>query len=303
MKKIVYTWFLFTGISIALPAQQFSPFENIQSSSQQLIADAIKEGVFIIHRYYQLQDTTAQTPIYFGWQNQNWFGETYSLGIKTKEGYYLMDQAVRPWMYDKKFEQYAQSDRLVPVISTSEYKMPEDTSYTALPYSNVIVKEIYTHQLYLAQDTTTFHQKGFSMDLCEGAKKGWLVWLVVNNSLEQDNSQTLSFLIYRLELTFEQGKGRYQIATPSTNKHIVGGFYLLPEITDIGQITFYLTGMLQREEGTWQVVHLNDAAYINEDELQTISTGLTPINTDISNDNYELSRDGSSDLTRNSTST
>ena len=275
MKKIFYVGILFTGITIASPAQQFTPFENIQTSNQQLIEEAIKEGVFIVHSYYRLQDTVASA--YFGWQNQNWFGQSYSLGIRVKEGYYLMDKAIRPWVYDKKFEQYAQSNRLVPVISSSEYKMPVDTSYTALPYNNVTTNVVQAQQHYFVQDSTLFHQKGYPVDNSDGLKNGWQVWLVVDKPMEEDNAQIPTFLIYRLELTFENGEACYEVRDPSTNKHVLGGFYVLPIVTDIGQISFHLLGVLHQIEGRWQVVRLSDSTPSHMEHSLVTEDGLTPI--------------------------
>jgi len=271
MKNTIFLWFVFAGITIHLPAQQLSPF-GAASASQQFIEDAVKNGIFILRRCYRLQDTTAQTPTYFGWQNQNWFGETYSLGIKVKEGYYLSDKAARPWIYDAKFEQYATSDKLVPVISASEYKMMEDSIFTVLPNHDDRMKEISAHRFYLAQDTAVFQQKGFYADGSDGAKKGWLVWLVTDRLLEEQNHQTPEFLIYRSELTFESGKESCEIKDPATGKKILGGFYFLPKFTDVGQINFYLCGILHHENDKWHVVRPNSPV-----QTKPHQGALTPI--------------------------
>ena len=249
----------------------------LQSSNQQLIVDAVEDGVFIVRRCYQLQDATAATPTYFGWQNHDWFGETYSLGIKVKEGYYLSDLAIRPWIYDKKFEQYAESKKFAPILSVSEYRMLEDTSYQTLPYRGVLMKDISTHRVYLAQDIASFHQRGFSVDDSAGMKKGWLVWLVFDKPLEEQNNQKPTFLIYRSELIFDQEKEYYEIRDPVTNKHILSGFYVVPEITDIGQINFILTGILHRENDKWQIVRFQNSANSNTIQSHSVEDGLTPI--------------------------
>jgi len=282
MNKLFFSAIVFFA-TISAVAQPSISLERSVTSNQQLIEDAVKDGIFIVRRCYQLQDTTAATPTYFGWQNQNWFGKTYSLGIKVKEGYYLFDQAVRPWVYDRKYAPYADSADFAPILSASEYRMLEDTSFQALPYRDLPVKEISTHRVYLAQDTASFHQKGFSVDDSYGVKKGWLAWLVTDKPLEEENRQTPTFLIYRTELTFEQEKEHYEIRDPVTNKHVLGGFYFLPEITEIGQINFILTGALHRENGKWQVVRMKNPTTANAVQPRTVVDGLTPINNEPNN--------------------
>jgi len=58
----------------------------------------------------------------------------------------------------------------------------------------------------------------------------------------------------------------------------LGGFYFLPEITDVGQINFYLSGVLHNENGAWQVVRINNPENIRATQPQSVQSGLTPIN-------------------------
>ncbi|MDR2232001.1 MAG: hypothetical protein LBE56_02620 [Tannerella sp.] len=282
MKKIVLALFLFAGIHAA--AQQSSiNFGNMLSSNQQLIEDAVKDGFFIIRQRYQLQDTTARTPTYFGWQNRDWFGESYSLGVKVKTGYYLFDKAIIPWLYDTNFEQYKTNSKYVPVLSDGDFRTFENIDYQSLPRGNALIKEGSSNRIFLLPDTSSFQQKGFSVDTGKGEKKGWLVWVTTDKPLEEQPDQKPSCLIYRLELNFEQGKNSYDVKDPATDKNIVGGFYFLPEITDIGQITFSLSGVLLRENGSWQVAVLSNSTNQNIKQPNSSESGLTPIKNDKSN--------------------
>ncbi|MDR2971641.1 MAG: hypothetical protein LBU83_06925 [Bacteroidales bacterium] len=278
MKKILITlfcvfWALFSYGQLAL------------SQNQQLIEDAVKEGVFIIQRCYQLQDTTAETPVYYGWNNLPYFGETFSLGIRTTDGYYFNNKAYHPWNYDAKFEEYEQSNQFAPIISASRYKMADDSIYKTLPFKDIPITEISTHRFYLAQDSVTFNKKGFSVDFSNGVKKGWLVWLVTDKPLEEKNDQTPTFIIYRSELNFEQGKETYEIKDPATQKAIVGGFYIVPEVNEIGKITFHLSGLMNNENDKWQVVRINSYANTNVIRTQSQDSNLTPIDINSNNSN------------------
>jgi hypothetical protein len=200
-----------------------------------------------------LQDTTAAEPAYYGWNNAPGFGDSYSLGVKTTNGYYVQDRAIRPWLYDPKFEEYGESKQYVPVLSGCEYKQAEDTVYVPLPCGDCKTKEIAKNRIYLMQDSI-FGNKGFSVEDSDGIKKGWLVWAVSDKPLEEQSKQSLSLTIYRAELLFEPGKERYEIKEPVSNKSISGGFFVVPEFDEIGQIRFQLAGLLHKEDDHWQLV-------------------------------------------------
>ena len=285
MKIIFLMLALFAGITVQ--AQQLSPFASIQSGNQQLIEDAVKDGIFLVRRCYRLQDTTSATPRFFGWGNLPYFGETFSVAVKTKNGYIISDKAVRPWIYDGKFEQEVDPNRFVPVLSTNEYRTMGNTDFIAFPDRNTSTREVSINSVYSVEDNELFEQKGFFIHDSDEVIRGWLVWIVFNNPLEgNSDEQTPTFTIFRSELTFEQGTDVYDIPAPAIDRHIVGGIYVMPKITDIGQTTFHLSGFLHKEGNQWKLVRLGNVgtgAAVQQAPAQT--GGLTPIEGSENNEN------------------
>jgi hypothetical protein len=251
---------------------QFS-MENILSPSQQLIEEAIKDGVFVVHSCYRLQDTTSDETTYYAWRNLAYFGDTYSLGVKVKKGYFTSDMANHPWKYDAKYEEYRRKNRYKPVISENYYRQINDTGYLSLSLENRSIKEISTNRIYLVEDTV-FQNQGFDVDNTNGLKKGWLVWVVTDKPLSEEENQEISFLIYRNELIFEAEKDTYNIETKNLprNKTILCGIYVFPKQQQIGEITFLLCGYLHMENAQWQVVR-----YTNYEKENSVSDDLTPL--------------------------
>jgi hypothetical protein len=257
---------------------------SLNSNNQQLIEEAVREGFFIVRQSYQLKDTVSDTPQYYGWNNAPNFGEIYSLGVKATNGYYLDDKAIYPWKYDRKFDEYVNSNQYLPVISQSEYRpyrQLADSAYIRFPYKDgVLVGE----EFHFVTDSL-FGNKGFVVDDSDGLKQGWLVWLTSADSLEKIGNESLSLLIYRNELTFDAEKSAYKIEAPSTNKRVLGGIYIVPQTEGIGKITFYLSGLVSGKDGHWQVVRLGNhtvsAACSSEETVTPLptsgKTGLTPV--------------------------
>lgn len=282
MKKLIFAITMLAGMLAGLhvAAQTNISLGNMLSSNNQLIEDAVRDGILIVRSCYQLQDTTRTTPTFFGRNNMSYFGETFSPAIKSREGYYMGDKASHPWAYDARFEEYNQSSQYAPVRSVRAYRLLDDTTYRSLPYNDDSMREVSARRVYQMQDTV-FQQKGFRVDNDNGTKKGWMVWLVAERPLEEQHNQSVSFQISRAELTFEQGTDFYDVKEPTTSKTLLGGYFLMHAATDVGQLEFYLSGILHHKDGKWQAVRLNTVgnAGITPSPSPSPSTegGLTPI--------------------------
>lgn len=264
MKNILLS--LFLVYTICTNAQVF-----VNSTNQQLIEDAVKSGLIIIHRQYQLQDVTAATPSFFGWNNDLHFGDSYSLAVKTTEGYYIGGQAVHPWKYDNKFDEYQDNAQYAPVLSGSEYRQLSDTVYSSLPFKEQIIKEISENRIYSVRDTV-FGNQGFTTYIsATDTIKGWLVWVVSGKPLAENSAQPLFCITYRSELVCKDDQLLYEINPPAIQTNILGGIYVVPEVTAIGQITFKLAGILHFEHEQWHIVRLNQTS------APSPQGGLTPI--------------------------
>jgi hypothetical protein len=254
MKRISY---LLIGMCFCITAKaQLATLGggDLLSSSQQFIKDAVTHGLFAVHRCYQLQDTTVAGSAYFGWNNLAYFGDTYSLGVKVRKGYCIGDMAAHPWAYDEKYEEYRTQNRFKPLISENYYREINDTVFRALPLKEENVKEISANQIYLVEDTC-FHSKGFEIDNTSGTKKGWIVWVIVDGTLQEKENAGISFSVYRNELVFEENKEAYNVEYKSpASKSVLGGIYVLPENTAIGEITFRLCGYLHKDGSQWKIV-------------------------------------------------
>lgn len=272
MKKLLFILFFFSGINAV--AQPSFSIASLTSSNQQLIEDAVAPGLLIVHRQYRLQDVTAATPSFFGWGGGPHFGSAYSLAVKTAEGYYIGHSAVCPWDYDAKYDEYRNNEQYAPVLSGSEYRQLGDTVFSPLPFRDIPVTEISENRVYAMQDTV-FGNKGFVDAAAAGAVKGWVVWVTAEKPLAENPAQPLSCIIYRSELTFESGKQLYEINPPAIQTNVLGGVYVMPEVTDVGQFTFKLCGVLHFENNKWHIVSLSNTPAT--EALQTPHGGLTPV--------------------------
>jgi len=268
MKKYFLTIFLTAGVSFA-HAQTFD-FPLI-SSNQQLIEEAVSDGFFILHRSYQLKDSKKSNPEYYNWGDANYFGETFTLGIKTLDGYLIDDAAVHPWLYDAKFDEYRENSKYEPVISESEYKGLNDKSFAEFPNVDAKPQLVGDGQFYSVTDSV-FGGNGFQIDKTGGVKKGWIVWVTASDSLLNN----IELLIIRSEQEFTGGKITYPVKSPVTDKHVVGGIFVKPEVSAIGHVVFRLSGLMSSLDGQWQIIRILQSAEDKTVKKTEAKKGLTP---------------------------
>ncbi|MDR1115828.1 MAG: hypothetical protein LBL33_06755 [Tannerella sp.] len=287
--KLVKLFILSVCMSTQALFAQFSDFP-FSFGSQALVEAAVEDGLFIIRQKYQLKEVKSGTPAYYGWNNQPHFGTTYTLGIKVTNGFYTDDKALHPWNYDTNYAPYRANADYEPVISETGYRPLGSTKYEVMPFSTEQCHAVDSPFVFVQNET--FRQKGFPANNGNGKKNGWLVWAVSDRPVSASDTVSVSLTIYRAELVFEEGKNVYEIKEPAIdNKEIVGGIYVTPEATDVGQLTFGLSGILSKVDNKWKVVRTGyksgaaSASAAGGDGLTPVDavstpstgTGLTPV--------------------------
>ncbi|MDR1592995.1 MAG: hypothetical protein LBS43_00745 [Prevotellaceae bacterium] len=274
MKRIFYI--IVCGmLNLAAGAQNLQLPGLQLSSNQQLIEDAVKDGLFVIRQNYQIKDTSTTPPTYYRWGNDPHLGTVYALGIKVRGGFYGDNRILFPWNSDTRYEEYRNIANYVPVISETNWRSPDSTHYGTAPFSADSCT-LHSDSLAVHVKSAMFAGRGFNENYSPGEKDGWLVWAVSDKPLPAADTLPLSLLIYRTKLVYEAGKKRYEIKNPATDKEILGGLYIVPETGDIGQIIFKLSGILIKIDSKWNVAVLdpNTAA----SALQSVRSGrLTPV--------------------------
>lgn len=244
MKKIFFFLFFFCPLHVM--AQLF------YSPNQQIVESAIRNGIFILSQDYQLKD--CNTNEYFGRNGQEEFGRIFSLGVKVENGYCYFDQIQRPWLYDSNFERYRDSH--IPEVYRTRFKEFTDslmTDFTSFSQKRSV--ELYPETIYYMPDSVSFKGKGLKADSTIGNKLGWIVWVIANKAIaETDQVDSLSYVIYRKELEVKEDIREYTISAPNTNHTVLGGIFVEPIQSEIGQLTFNIIGIILSKEGKWNIL-------------------------------------------------
>jgi hypothetical protein len=245
------------------------------ATTPSLVETAVKDAFFIIRQSYRLKDS-AKKPKFYGWNGNDYFGLSYSLGIKTTTGYYTDDKALNPWKYDANYESYSANKTYQPVLSETKYRPFGTDTYTDLPFLVDSCKLLLRNFVHV-RNSKIFSRQGFLAETVSGEQNGWLVWVVVDKSLELAGATSSFLVVNPSRITFENTQDTYPVTAPSVgyNKVVAGGAYLVPQASS-GQITYKLTGLLSGAPGEqWSLVKI--AGALSEVKAGANKDGLTPI--------------------------
>ncbi len=271
MKRIIVSIAVLIA-SLNCAVAQFSQ-SLFNSSSQQFVEQAVKDGIVLLRQDYQLLDTLSNTR--YGWNHQEVFNSIYSVGFKVEGGYVVNERFVRPWNFDQRYRELRDTT-YVPVISRTRSKSMADTVYTDVKYNPDYKRSIRDSLIYRV-DSLTHERRGLRIDSSLGEKEGWLIWVTSADSLLQENTQ-LSVVTYKHQITIEENKKEYALPKPATSKNIVTGILVVPNNTQIGVLDFQIIGYAYQRGDDWYVIRDVDIATIPE-QNNNVSL-LTPVSTD-----------------------
>lgn len=245
-------------------AQGFSINSFFRSSCQQLIEDAVQDGLYIVESSYLLEDSTGQR---FGLDGKPYFNRMRYAGFAMNGGDIIPSEAFRPWLGDAEFAPYKETYK--PVLYGVNLRAKNDTAFHSI--ESLAFKD--TVQLWDGYIVARKKEiKGFEPDTTIGEKDGWLVLLGSDDA-------DIRCMQKSIEVT-EAGKQTVEV--PSELSALIGGVYVVPVVEKVGQITFQLCGVVLPSQGGKQLTICHPFVGKNySKELNPASKGgkLQPINT------------------------
>lgn len=275
MRKNILLTFL---LSLHLSTYGQIQFPTLEPSPNQLVIEqCCQKGILLLRQEYQLEDTVTLKR--YSWNKQPEFGSTLSFCVVTADGYMASDQAMRPWEYDSKYDKY-RNTVYRPVLSKTYCKSILDKEYRLIGCMNPNKRTSLANDKWAQVCDSLFAERGFIVDPLESEKDGWLIWLTAD-SAGKIESEPLTLISYRHKLAGETEKSIYEIPTPTTQRHVIGGVYVRPQYHEIGRVEFALVGIVARTDNGWQLIRTvhgcqSESKDSHEGKDEHISGALTP---------------------------
>lgn len=203
----------------------------LRSSSQQLIEDAVQNGIYLIQSSYQLEDSTGQR---FGLDGQPFFNRLEYFGCILNGGIIIPDEAFRPWQEDQEIKQYIDSYK--PVLYEVNIRTLKDSIFHSMD-SLAFKDTVCLWNGYVAARKKNI--QGFEIDTTAGNKDGWLILIDYDDYAITSIHKSVQII----------SEGKQIIEVPTALPKILGGVYVVPTVKSIGQVTFQLGGIVLPADG------------------------------------------------------
>ena len=262
MKKRIYIFLLTVTWLLPQVAQaQFMGF-SIKSNNQVFIEQALQQTFVRVNQSYQLQDTVHNE--IFGRNEKDYFSIIPFLGIRTQQGLLIDQDAVHPWKHDEDFKVY--EGQYKPVVFQTQLTYLRSKFGSIL--ANPVVNEANIQQLAkspVALYIDSLHQQGLTCDTVVGSKSGWMVWVI--DPQTESHPDSIRLVSYKKDLFIKHATDTIRVDTPNENQSVLGGVFVNPVQTHVGQITFLLTGVAVNKGKHW-ILHFPFVGQIEKEKKE-----------------------------------
>ncbi len=266
MKKVFFIASVLAGLAIPLQAQFF-----VQSASQQLVEDAVKEGVLLYRQDYLLEDSAGGR---FAVGELPYFSNASGFCVLIDGGYVAMQALLEPWTEDAAYESYAAQYK--GALSAAFRRSVADSCWMKANLLQPQWKEALPGNVWYQAEDSLFNGHGFVLDTGDGKKDGWLVWLAAQPSIGLDSTE-LNLVIYRHSMEIGPDTDTCVISGLRSKQDILGAVYLNPVVAGVGTMEFRLVGPVVKMGEQWVLLRL---ASFQKEEKEAEPAVLTPVKED-----------------------
>lgn len=219
-----------------------------QDMANNLIENAIKQGVILFREDYQLLNEDDE-PI-ANKAGQDCYGRSYTCGVRTGESSFLViKDCVAPWTN----QSIVKSEKRHPEISYSGFLTLSTIDFEQFDLDPESAEEVIPNHIYRVEGSEV---EGFDVDPESGRKKGYAVWLKAENSFCLTSVPSgLSLDIAPFNINTRAGSYVYDVEKqPEGN--VVGGVFITPRVDKVGKISLYVNGLFEKRGGVWKFISL-----------------------------------------------
>lgn len=243
-RRVIIYFFIFLAFGLTAQGQLFNL--AFRSNNQQILEEAIKGSFIKVIQSYELCDTSSNER--FGREGNSYFNRIPFLGIETSKGLILPKSIINPWEVDEDFKKYEQQYK--PLLT--------ETSFLALkvmaPSCENVPQLLNTENTkpcngFVCYNDSSIKNIGLEIDSLPGPKTGWLIWVTAPKDFAQTDS--IKLISVRKDLDALENSEPIKIETPNVEDLILGGIYVLPIQTKIGQLNIYLSGIISFNNNEW----------------------------------------------------
>lgn len=259
-------------LCMSLPVcAQFESF-RLSSDNQELIREAVKDGLVLVRQSYQLEDTL--TGKRYTLDNRPEFGGLTAVAVRTAGGLILPKALLEPWTGDRNYDEFRR-ENLIPVLSRTSVLSAGDTAWREMPLVAPCEVLRLADTAWVEVADSSYCGDGFTVGVPE-SRDGWIVWLT--SDADDLDAPDLSMVVYRYELPESAGAdGLVEVKSVNTKSTVLGGIVVVPVFDSVGRIDFVLRGVVTGGPDAWMLVLLGGEDRDDMAGTENEPVKLTPV--------------------------
>lgn len=259
-------------LCMSLPVcAQFESF-RLSSDNQELIREAVKDGLVLVRQSYQLEDTL--TGKRYTLDNRPEFGGLTAVAVRTAGGLILPKALLEPWTGDRNYDEF-RTENLIPVLSRTSVLSAGDTAWREMPLIAPYRVSPLADTAWVEAADSSYCGNGFTVGKPD-SRDGWIVWLA--SDTEDLDAPDFSMVVYRYELPESAGAdGMVDVKSVNTKSTVLGGIVVVPVFDSIGRIDFVLRGVISGSPDAWKLILLGGVESDDSTLIENEPVKLTPV--------------------------
>ena len=220
---------------------------SLTTSGQKITENAVKGSVSVIKQSYQVKN--KKTGKIYGRSGRKDFGHSFSIAVKSEQGFLLIEKGLKPWLYDDSFKKV--ESEYEPVISLTETRgLNADAIFVQCPMK--VQSEQPAEGIWIANIADSLNTDKLEIDNENGVKDGWLIWFYSPKDSKADELGVVSLQSVNKKIDIKDDKS-IDIDEPANSNQVLGGVYVCPYFIGGGHIVYKFVGMVVKIENKWKL--------------------------------------------------
>lgn len=206
-------------------------------TSAREVMEAVKPALSIIRQQYRLE----RKGDYYGRGGRDYYGETYSLGVKISNFTLLQRCVVYPWERDDDYKRINAGGKYQPDRFRSLQKAVTDSVWNNVDFDFKDYTSARTADSLIFESQDLMTDFGMPTDETIGMKSGYMIW-AYSTDATQDSAMKVKLSLQPLTLEVKSDITPISVK-PEGISNVLGGVFVVCHVERTGYIKVSLTGV------------------------------------------------------------
>ncbi len=229
--------------------------ENGRMETGSPFTEAVKPALSIIRQQYRLERGGE----FFGRKGKQYYGETYTIGVKVSNATLLQRGVVLPWENDTDYKRVSAGGKYAAVNFYSMQRQISSDIWNTVEFDFENLTKVKSADSLLFESLDKINDFGLPVDETEGYKNGYMIWAYSTTTLQDSAMQVeLKQNAFSIEA---KGDGQPVDISPARADSLLGGIFVVPQVERAGYIKVLLVGVAVRDSANaWKLELLTRAS-------------------------------------------